>query len=256
MKKIMTVLLALAMVFGISATAFAADAGKEADALHELGLFKGYGDVNGSPVYGLEDEMNRAQGIILLVRMLGKESEALAGSWTHPFADTEAYYDKYVGYAYANKLTNGISGTEFGGNLRTTNKMFATFCLRALGYRDSGNNPEFTWDTAMEKAKSVGLDAGTTETVCKRSSAVDLFWTALNTKINGSGKTMGEKLISDGVFTAESFTSAKKLAEDATTGENDLPDDELTNGDGEGSQTGGNPTTPKDENELPDDDLN
>ena len=51
----------------------------------------------------------------MLVRLLGKEEEALAGNWDLPFTDvskTSAAYP-YIGYAYANGLTNGTSATTF-----------------------------------------------------------------------------------------------------------------------------------------------
>jgi hypothetical protein len=72
----------------------------------------------------------------MLIRAMGKESEALGGSWSHPFTDVDSWADKYVGYGYEKGLTKGVSATQFGtGN--ADSDMYLTFMLRALGYDDS-----------------------------------------------------------------------------------------------------------------------
>ena len=47
----------------------------------------------------------------MLIRVLGKEPAALKSDWTHPFTDVASWADKYVGYAYENVLTKGVSAT-------------------------------------------------------------------------------------------------------------------------------------------------
>ena len=114
MKKLLCPLFALLIVLSLSTAAFAADysAEESANALYELGLFQGTGETaNGKPIYSLDAAPTRAQAVTMLVRLLGKEAEAKAGTWTVPFSDLADWARPYVGYAYANGLTNGLSAS-------------------------------------------------------------------------------------------------------------------------------------------------
>jgi len=210
-KKLISLILTFALAFSLSAPAFAAGSTQKttADALHSLGLFLGVGDnADGTPNYDLSGNLTRAQAVVLLVRMLGKENAALKGSYQHPFKDTLEWYDKYVGYAYANKLTNGTGADTYSGSAQTTAQMFATFCLRSLGYDDAAG--DFSWDKASEKAKELGIDVDL-KGGFTRGEAVETFWDALNTKTKGSSRTLAEKLEADGVFTKTAFENAAKI---------------------------------------------
>ena len=93
----------------------------------------------------------------MLVRLLGKESEAKSGSWTTPFTDVAAWAKPYVGYAYANGLTTGVGKGLFGGGRPVTAAQYLTFVLRALGY-ESGT--DFSWDTAWTLTDALGITNG------------------------------------------------------------------------------------------------
>lgn len=160
MKKWVSLFLAVTMLFALSLPAFAADseAQEAAQTLHKLGLFKGTGvDVSGKPVFDLNRAPTRAEAVTMLVRLLGKEAEALAGSWEIPFTDVADWAKPYVGYAYANGLTTGVSETSFGGNQAVTAAQFLTFVLRALGY-ESGK--DFSWDSAWTLTDTLGMTSG------------------------------------------------------------------------------------------------
>ena len=89
------------------------EAQEAAQTLHDLGLFKGTGtDVSGNPIFDLNRAPTRAEAVTMLVRLLGKEDEALAGDWNTPFTDVADWAKPYVGYAYANGLTAGVSQTR------------------------------------------------------------------------------------------------------------------------------------------------
>lgn len=45
----------------------------------------------------------------MLIRLLGKESEATKGTWSTPFIDVVDWAKSYVRYAYVNGLTTGMS---------------------------------------------------------------------------------------------------------------------------------------------------
>ena len=160
MKKLLCPLFALLIVLSLSTAAFAADysAEESANALYELGLFQGTGETaNGKPIYSLDAAPTRAQAVTMLVRLLGKEAEAKAGSWTTPFTDLADWAKPYVGYAYTNGLTNGLSADRFGSGDKVTANQYLTFILRALGY---SSESDFQWDKAAAFSDSAGLTHG------------------------------------------------------------------------------------------------
>ena len=136
-----------------------ADRGATAAAeLYELGLFRGTSvDADGNPVFELERQATRNEAVTTLVRLLGKEAEATTSSWTTPFTDVADWAAPYVGYAYANGLTNGTSDTTYGGEAEITATQYITYVLRALGYDSSS---DFAWDSAYLFSDSIGLTHG------------------------------------------------------------------------------------------------
>ena len=156
-KKFLPVLLAFALALSILPPAFAAsdEAVNAANALHEMGLFNGTGtDANGNPVFELDRQPTRNEAVTMLVRLLGKEAEAKAGTWSTPFTDVADWAKPYVGYAYANGLTTGDSPTTFGGEQTATSAQYITFVLRALGYQ---SGTDFQWDRAWELSDQLGF---------------------------------------------------------------------------------------------------
>jgi len=127
-----------------------------AEKLKELGLFQGVGtNPDGSTNYDLGRPASRPEALTMLIRLLGKDEEAMSGKWSHPFTDVPDWADKYVGYAYENNLTKGISETEFGMGAVNID-MYLTFVLRALGYTDE-DGKDFTWDDPLRLAQPLGL---------------------------------------------------------------------------------------------------
>ena len=187
-----------------------------ADALNYLQLFLGTGNnADGTPNYALESSLTREQGVILLLRMLGKNDEAEKCTLSHPFKDVTAkYYDKYLAYASATKLTAGVSATAFGFGQPMTERMFLTFCLRALGYTD-GKQTNYVWNNAFALAKENKLvDVAQEKAVLLRADAIEIFWNALSAKVFGSDKTLAEKLIDEGVFTKQAYKEACAIEKD------------------------------------------
>ena len=84
--------LALALLCALPASAAGAEAEAAADRLYNLGLFKGTGtDAAGEPVYDLDRALTRSEAVTMLVRLMGREQEALGGSWQTPFTDVAAW---------------------------------------------------------------------------------------------------------------------------------------------------------------------
>ena len=193
MRKWISCFLALVLLILLSLPALAAEseAQEAAQTLYELGLFKGTGtDAAGKPAFDLERAPSRAEAVTMLVRLLGKEREALVGDWNTPFTDVADWAKPYVGYAYANGLTAGVSQTRFGGENSVTAAQFLTFALRALGY-ESGK--DFSWDSAWTLSDDIGLSEGRYDANAKRFTRGDaaiVSLAALRTQQKGGGKTL------------------------------------------------------------------
>lgn len=160
-KKLLSFLLVVAIFCTLIPTAFATsnDAMTAANALYALDLFRGTGNhADGTPNFDLDRAPTRNEAVTMLVRLLGKENEAMNGAWDIPFTDVVDWAKPYVGYAYANGLTTGTSATTFGGSALISASQYITFVLRALGY-ESGI--DFLWDEAWELSDSLGVTDGT-----------------------------------------------------------------------------------------------
>lgn len=142
----------------------------------------------------------------MLIRVLGKENEALQGSWKHPFTDVPEWADKYVGYAYKNALTKGVSDTQFGTGTANA-QMYLTFMLRALGYSDA-NGSDFVWDNPYTLAKTIGILPDCVNlTAFWRADVVIISYAALPIALKGTTQTLAQKLIAAGVFTQQQYDS-------------------------------------------------
>ena len=96
MKKRFSAML-LSLVMAVSLAVLPAQAAyepqytAEAETLYELGLFKGTGiNADGTPVFSLENNATRLQALIMLIRLLGQEDEALATTAPNPFTDIDS----------------------------------------------------------------------------------------------------------------------------------------------------------------------
>lgn len=155
MKRICkTLLLAAVIMAMLAATAFAVDYTHCADALKDLGLFKG-----SDKGYELDRAPTRLEAGVMLVRLLGQEenAKALADNYTAPFTDVKPWAYGYVQYLYDNGLSKGQGGGLFGSDNPCTAQQYATFLLRALGYTDSGSTPDFNYANAISYATLKGV---------------------------------------------------------------------------------------------------
>ncbi len=245
MKKLMTMLLALCMTASLltgMVGAYTAEEQNEADALNHLGLFLGTGQG-----YELDAKLDRSQSVMLLVRMLGKLETAEKGSDTNPFTDVPKWADKVVSYAYTNGLVKGYGPTTFGGKDTVSDYQYLTMVLRALGYDDSAETPDFNWRKSRELAKELKLvDSTADDANFDRGSVVDVFWKALNTNCKGSTKTLAARLIEQGVFTQAQFDEAVKIAKNGLkTGSNTGTTGNNGNSGNNGSNNGNSSTEEK-----------
>lgn len=161
MKRLLSMLLAL--VLAITCCPFFSSAASEeaedaALALSKLGLFSGTGtNPDGTPNFDLDRVPTRVECITMLVKLLGKEAEAMSTTWKTPFTDVPTWAEHYVGYAYSSHLSSGTSATTFGSYDLITAPQYISFVLQTLGYVIG---MDFQWDKAWELSDRIGLTSG------------------------------------------------------------------------------------------------
>ena len=204
MKKIIAVLLASVLLFALAAPVSAAhvSADEAIAALETLGLVKG-GDNGFEPERG----MTRAEAIVMLLRLIGKVSEAGAYGQC-PYTDG-GWAASYIGYAAAHGLTYGVSETQFGSDMPVGVRDYLTMVLRALGYSDADG--DFSWAQSIAFADSIGLTHGeyTVATEFLREDMALVSYTALTLKLKDSEQTLARKLYQDGVLSAAALKATR-----------------------------------------------
>lgn len=199
MKRFLAIILSVTLlctfVPAASASVASVDAEHAAQSLYDLGLFQGTGNnADGTPNFDLDRTPTRAEAVTMLVRLLGKDAEAKAGTWETPFTDVADWAKPYVGYAYTNGLTTGTSDTTFGGDATVNATQYLTFVLRALGYT---SGTDFQWDSAWTKSDEIKLtdgryNAGTASFT--RGDVALISNNALSAVVNGQSKPLSKVL--------------------------------------------------------------
>lgn len=218
MKRTISILLSLYFLFsGFAAAAInsplpsaslaTVSVQQAAQTLYDLGLFGGTGvDSNGNPIFELERTPTRQEAITMLVRLLGKETDAKARAWNTPFSDVEAWAAPYVGYAYANKISSGISPALYGGKQPVTASQYLAFVLQALGYT---SGTDFQWDKAWVLSDKIGLTNGEYNAYTNhftRGDVAVISYRALDCNLKDKSLTL-----------RNSFTNPSQQVEDQTT---------------------------------------
>ena len=207
-KSFITLAVAIITVCALMVTASAASYEAAADKLNSLGLFQGTDDG-----YDLDRAPTRAEAVVMLVRLLGLEEDALDGDYEHPFTDVPEWADQYIAFAYEAGLAAGTSETTFTPNGLCTAQMYTTFVLRALGYRDAEG------DFSYAEAIAFGKEAGIVDDVLAggdflRDEMVAISYLALAAApTDDEYPTLLVKLVEDGAVKAEAANAVlEKIA--------------------------------------------
>lgn len=173
-----------------------------ADTLNKMGVL--LGSSNGLE---LERTPTRIEGLIVLLRLLGKEEEALALKDEEcQFLDVPDWARGYVNYAFNHKITKGISEKLFGSADLIDAKSFMTFMLRALGYDDSIG--DFSWEFALDQGRDLNIINQEKyfelkEELFIRDDVAYITYYTLLTNKKGQQKTLLAELIEQGVIGIE-----------------------------------------------------
>ena len=190
----------------------ATDYNAMAAALKSLTLLRGT-DTGFGQGFDLEKAPTRIEALIMLIRLLGEERDALACTGEQPFSDVPAWAAPYVAYAYQMGYSNGIGGGQFGTYRQVVAVEYVEFVLRALGY-SSTERSNIT--DALERALDDGVITSAEQallenTVFLRADVVYLSYYALETPLADSSLVLHQKLESRGVFDRSSYRSAQAL---------------------------------------------
>ena len=203
MKRTLGIAILSALILTGTATAVTEIQQQDAVFLDELGLFQGT-----EHGYELDRTMTRAEGAVMLVRLLGGEAEAKVSTYQTPFTDVPDWAQPYIGWLYENKLTNGTSKTTYSPNEPMRFEQYAWFTGRAAGFTDNDVAAGKTHLSAEAYRREYGSEI-------TRGQAVALSMDTLYAQMNGETRTLADRLIEQGVFTQESWDSVKKDFEQA-----------------------------------------
>lgn len=174
------------------------------------GSFTGYGQG-----FDLEVAPTRLQALIMFIRVLGEEEQALAWTGTTPFTDIQkgSQAEKYVGYAYSMGYTNGYSATQFKPAGAVNAWQYTEFVLRAMGYSSAANT---NLSDTLPRAQTAGvLTAGEAEMLQRdkflRAELVYVSYYALDAWLPDGIRTLGDLLQEKGVFTSWEREEARSM---------------------------------------------
>ena len=187
-----------------------------AAALKQLNLFKGSFTGYGQG-FDLEVAPTRLQALIMFIRVLGEEEQALAWTGTTPFKDIEkgSQAEKYVGYAYSKGYTNGYSTTQFKPAGAVNAYQYTEFVLRAMGYSSAANT---NLADTLERAQMCGLltfgEAAMLQTdPFLRAELVYISYYALEAMMPDGSQTLSDVLMDKGVFGRSELREANGMVE-------------------------------------------
>jgi S-layer family protein len=202
MKKVLSLVLVIAMVLSSMSFAFAAkfedvadtDYAEAIETLTALGVVTGYED----GTYRPEKTITRAEMAKLMVELLGY-GDLVAGSKSN-FSDTQGHWaDSYIGLAAGRGIVVGTGNGKFDPERTVSYDEVLTMLVRGLGYTDSSNElKNMTWPTnfkvkaaELNITKNVNINA----TGADRGGVAQAMYNALDqqiVKVNSDGDIVKE----------------------------------------------------------------
>ncbi len=176
--------------------------GEMAEKLQDVGLLKGTGD-------GLQihNDMTRAEGITMLLRMIGEEEKAensVLKNNVFEDVDSSHWASKNIAYAYDKGFVKGTTETTFSPEEKMSAPQFMVMLLRAMGY-DRVEGETLSLENVNEIARKVGFETNFFDVQqLKRGHMVAIASRALNV-VGSDGKTIAEKLQQNGMITSDQY---------------------------------------------------
>ena len=208
MKKVLSLVLVIAMVLSSMSFAFGATFSDVADdnnyaeaveTLKALGVIDGYEDGSFKP----EKTVTRAEMAKLMVVLLGY-GDLVAGSKSN-FSDTQSHWaDSYIGLAAGRGIVVGTGDGKFNPERTVTYDEVLTMLVRGLGYTDSSNElKNMTWPTNFKvKAAELNItkNVAINSTGADRGGVAQAMYNALKqqiVKVNTDGDIVKEFILGE-----------------------------------------------------------
>lgn len=185
MKKVLSLVLVIAMVLSSMSFAFAAkfddvtgNYEKAISTLAGLGIVTGYEDGSFRP----EKVVTRAEMAKLMVEILGY-GDLVAGAKSN-FTDTQGHWaDQWIAIAAGRNIVIGTGDGKFAPDRTVSYDEVLTMVVRGLGYTDNSNEiKSMTWPTNFKvKAAELGVTEGVkmTTTGADRGGVAQALYNAL-----------------------------------------------------------------------------
>lgn len=218
LKKLLAVIVAICVLASFTVPAFAATSASftyadQAKKLYDMKLYAGNSATSYVPDLG--SKLTREQGIILLVRMFGKEKDALAmtdadtvlAKYTDA-AKVSSWAKKYVAYAVKTTMVSGTTATTLDAAGKLTGNAMATMILKNLGFTV---DPATYATNAATLSSKGGLTADeATKFASKeliRDDVVGIMFGSLKAK-DSNGKVVIDNLVASGAVSADAAKAA------------------------------------------------
>ena len=202
MKKVLSLVLAIAMVLSSMSFAFGAtfndiadtDYQKAIETLEALGVITGYDD----GTYRPEKTITRAETAKLMVQLLGY-GDVVSGQKSN-FSDTQGHWaDEWIAIAAGRGIVVGTGNGKFNPEGLVTYDQVLTMLVRGLGYTDTCNElKNMTWPTNFKvKAAELNITKSVDMTAVQadRGGVAQAMFNALEqqlVKINSDGDVVRE----------------------------------------------------------------
>lgn len=164
-----------------------------AERLYYLGLLSGTGIQDGKIHFNLNKYLSRLESMVLVARLLGRETEILEENCSHPFTDVPEWGAAYVGYFYKAGLIDNPTDNRFNPYGMVSSDLFVQYMFYALGY---------TLEYIAELGDMIG-EMGIRAGICTaqmpsitRGDAALMIFRTLNANVPGSDKLLSEWMVS------------------------------------------------------------
>ncbi|MGE5678979.1 MAG: Ig-like domain-containing protein [Pseudomonadota bacterium] len=209
-KKILSLILAFAMVLSTVTTVFAGAAaaiGSDAKIISAIGVLSG-DSADGVTAEYLAKETTRIQAAIMYLRLQGLEKEDLAYTGTANFKDANtmawAGGKAVMAYLKANPELGWIGSEDgkFGPMDKITAKQYYKVMLESLGYRQvtASDDGDFEWANVLSFANSKGLSRIAGITSFTNNDLAIATVEALRANVKGTKTTLAVKLVDAGII--------------------------------------------------------
>lgn len=178
----------------------------KAEILKTMGLLKGT-----SQGFELDQPFTRAQGAVVIIRLLGLETLAFKYSGQPNFKDVKENYwaKKHIEYAFQNGIIRGTDANIFSPNRNISGAEFITLILRGLGYKDVVPNTAASYAVQTGMLTKMEAYQLTAKKVFLRDDMVFVMYRALTIKFKNENKTLIQKLVETKVISKETALASK-----------------------------------------------